>query len=87
MTDTIESRFTVGMTATWRGQIYRLDDVRPHRNRWGHDTVVLVWRADCLACGTSFTTTTSRAGLKYPNRRCPEHVQTGPKQRVPLPQI
>jgi hypothetical protein len=80
MTDTIKSRFTVGMTATWRGQEYQLIEIRPHRNRTGHDTIVLAWQSPCLACGAPFTTTTTRAGLKYPNRRCPEHVQTRCKQ-------
>jgi hypothetical protein len=82
-----QAKFTIGTTAEWKGQTYRLEDIRPHRTRRGYDTVVMVWRSRCLECGASFTATTTRAGLKYPNRRCQEHVQKRAKHPAPLPQI
>jgi hypothetical protein len=68
-----DPRFTMGMTADWRGQKYELVGVKPHRRRDGRETLVLVWRTGCLTCGASFETATPQRTLKYPTRRCPLH--------------
>jgi hypothetical protein len=67
--------FALGMVADWRGQQFELVEVRPYRRRDGGDSLILVWRGHCLACGAAFTITAPQRKLKYPVRRCPEHVK------------
>jgi len=69
-----DRRFTIGMTADWRGQPYELVGIEPRQRRDGRNTLILIWRSQCLDCGTAFETTTPQRTLKYPTRRCPTHV-------------
>ena len=72
---TLRPEFSLGMVADWRGQQFELVEVRPHRRRDGRDSLVLIWRSRCLVCGAVFTARAPQRKLKYPTRRCPEHVK------------
>lgn len=76
MTDR-DPRFTVGMIAEWRGQKYRLIDIRPYRRLDGRDSAIMVWRSRCIECGDLFETTTPLQELTKATRRCPTHVRRG----------
>ncbi|WP_051334783.1 hypothetical protein [Bradyrhizobium sp. Ai1a-2] len=67
--------FTLGMIAEYRGQKYRLIDVRPYRRLDGRDSQIMVWRSRCMTCGALFETTTPFRELTKATRRCSAHVQ------------
>jgi hypothetical protein len=70
----LDPRFAIGMIADWRGQPYELIRAKPYRRRDGRDVLILVWRARCIECGEWFETATPQRTLRYPTRRCSQHV-------------
>jgi hypothetical protein len=70
-----DPRFAVGMIADWRGQQYELIGIEQRQRRDGRETMILVWRTQCLGCGAQFETTTPQRNLRYPSRRCPVHTR------------
>jgi hypothetical protein len=69
-----DPRFVIGMTADWQGQSYELIAIEPRQRQDGRNTLVLVWRSQCIKCGAPFETTTPQRKLNYPARRCPAHT-------------
>src|SRR4051812_26559477 len=70
--------FAVGMIDDWKGQEFRLIDIRPHRRRDGSAAIVLVWQSRCLECGDPFEFIKPQLKLTYPTRRCPACVKGRP---------
>src|SRR4051794_33384128 len=58
----LRTRHTIGdMQQTRNGWFsYRLVDKEPHTNRWGHPTVIQVWRGTCCMCGAPFVARSGR---------------------------
>jgi len=56
--------------AAGREHLYLLVGRKPHTNKHGFDTEVLVWRGSCADCTSAFEVSTSSKPPRYLTRRC-----------------